>query len=94
MSARNITALVDGLEAAGLVSREPHPADRRATLVRFTADGARTAEALEAGHRELADVLFAGMPDERFDCFLAGMAEVLARLQERLAPSADAGAGR
>src|SRR5579885_2081359 len=27
---RNVTALVDGLEADGLVERRPHPSDRRA----------------------------------------------------------------
>src|SRR5512133_1852278 len=29
---RNVTGLVDALEAAGLVTRKPHPTDRRATL--------------------------------------------------------------
>lgn len=36
---RNVTGLVDGLEAAGLVERVPDPADRRATIVRVTAEG-------------------------------------------------------
>jgi DNA-binding MarR family transcriptional regulator len=36
---RNITKLVDGLEAEGLVAREPHPSDRRATLVSLTDKG-------------------------------------------------------
>jgi DNA-binding MarR family transcriptional regulator len=36
---RNITGLVDNLEAAGLVERVPDPADRRATIVRVTAAG-------------------------------------------------------
>jgi DNA-binding MarR family transcriptional regulator len=36
---RNVTALVDGLEAEGLVRRAPHPTDRRATLVEVTAKG-------------------------------------------------------
>ena len=33
------TDLVDRLEGAGLVSRHPHPTDRRVTLVRVTAAG-------------------------------------------------------
>jgi DNA-binding MarR family transcriptional regulator len=37
---RNITKLVDGLEAEGLVTRKPHPSDRRATLVCLTDRGA------------------------------------------------------
>lgn len=36
---RNVTKLVDGLEVEGLVVREPHPHDRRATLIRLTAQG-------------------------------------------------------
>ena len=41
VSARNITGLVDGLVAAGFVSRQAHPTDRRATLVTFTELGVR-----------------------------------------------------
>jgi DNA-binding MarR family transcriptional regulator len=37
---RNVTKLVDGLEAEGLVMRKPHPSDRRATLVSVTDRGA------------------------------------------------------
>lgn len=33
---RNVTALVDGLEAEGLVRRTPHASDRRVTLVELT----------------------------------------------------------
>ncbi len=34
---RNISGLVDALEATGFVARGPHPTDRRATLVTLTA---------------------------------------------------------
>jgi DNA-binding MarR family transcriptional regulator len=37
---RNITKLVDGLEAEGLVARKAHPSDRRAILVSLTDKGA------------------------------------------------------
>jgi DNA-binding MarR family transcriptional regulator len=36
---RNMTALADGLQEAGLVTRRPHPADRRATLLQLTPEG-------------------------------------------------------
>jgi DNA-binding MarR family transcriptional regulator len=36
---RNVTKLVDGLESEGLLVREPHPHDRRATLLRLTDKG-------------------------------------------------------
>ena len=42
------TVLVDDLEARGLVHRETNPADRRAKLVRVTADGRRLARKAEA----------------------------------------------
>ncbi len=82
VSARTITGLVDGLVATGFVTREPHPTDRRATLVTFTGHGASTVETMERGQRELAHLLFAGMPDERLDCFVAGLDDVLAVLRE------------
>ncbi len=37
VTATNITALVDALEADGMVHREPHPTDRRVTLIKLTA---------------------------------------------------------
>lgn len=36
---RNVTALVDGLEKEGLARRQPHPTDRRSTVVALTALG-------------------------------------------------------
>jgi DNA-binding MarR family transcriptional regulator len=38
---RNMTAMVDALEEAGLVVRRPHPTDRRATLIELSPAGAR-----------------------------------------------------
>jgi DNA-binding MarR family transcriptional regulator len=40
-SPRNMTALVDALEEAGLVVRRPHPTDRRANLIELSPAGAR-----------------------------------------------------
>ena len=39
VSPRNVTGLVDALEAGGFVERRPHPSDRRATLVTLTEPG-------------------------------------------------------
>ncbi|GIH04711.1 hypothetical protein Rhe02_27780 [Rhizocola hellebori] len=80
VSARNITGLVDALVATGFVSREPHPTDRRATLVSFTKQGEATARDLQRDQEEFAELLFAGMPREQFDAFVGGLGEVLARL--------------
>src|SRR5215470_3312633 len=82
---RTITALVDGLVATGFVTREPHPSDRRAILVTFTERGHTTAQALVDDHRWLARQLFAGMAEDDFDVFDAGLLEVLTRLRGVLA---------
>lgn len=36
---RSVTKLVDGLEGEGLLVREPHPHDRRVTMIRLTPEG-------------------------------------------------------
>ena len=82
---RTITALVDGLVATGFVTREPHPSDRRATLVTFTTRGRATARALVDSHRQLARQLFADLPSGVFDAFDAGLLHVLTRLRGVLA---------
>lgn len=85
VSARNITGLVDALVSTGFVTREPHPTDRRATLVSFTEHGSATASALAEGQEEFAHLLFADMPTTRFACFVEGLDEVLERLRAGIA---------
>jgi DNA-binding MarR family transcriptional regulator len=82
VSARNVTGLVDALDATGFVTREPHPTDRRAALVTLTERGARTTADLARRQVELADALFADMPREQFECLVRGLADVIARLHE------------
>src|SRR5439155_14338807 len=49
---RNVTGLVDGLEALGLVERVADPADRRALIARLTPAGeARVAAAAKVNQR-------------------------------------------
>lgn len=78
VTARNITGLVDGLVATGFVTRQPHPTDRRATLIQFTEHGAQTMATMARDHRELADLLFKDMP--QFAAFTQGMEHLLAQL--------------
>ena len=52
----NITGLVDRLVTQGLLDRQPAPNDRRAQLVRLTAEGRRSFRAMAAEHeRWIAD---------------------------------------
>jgi DNA-binding MarR family transcriptional regulator len=46
----NITGLVDRLLAQGLLDRQPAPNDRRAQLVRLTAEGRRSFRAMAVAH--------------------------------------------
>lgn len=81
---RNITGLVDGLVATGYVTREPHPTDRRATLVSLTEHGAATLAGMARGHQELARLLFGPMPPAQLAAFAGGLADVTSRLREAL----------
>jgi DNA-binding MarR family transcriptional regulator len=80
---RTVTGLVDGLVDTGFVTRESHPADRRAILVTLTPHGEHMVKSLEREQHTLAGMLFGGMPPKRFECFLSGLSDVLARLREQ-----------
>ncbi|MCA1731578.1 MAG: MarR family transcriptional regulator [Actinobacteria bacterium] len=61
---RNVTKLVDELEAEGLVRRLPHPSDRRATLIDLTEVGR---EKIAEGYAEYVAVtseLFSVLSEE------------------------------
>ena len=48
---RRVTALVEALEADGLVARRPHPTDRRSTLVAITDGGLKAQQVGWEQHR-------------------------------------------
>jgi len=87
---RNVTGLVDGLVATGYVTREPHPTDRRATLVSLTEHGAATMKRMDRSHRELARTLFGDMPERQLAAFTGGLEHVMSRLREALGAGAGA----
>src|ERR671919_171640 len=61
VSPRNITTLVDALEANGLVRRHPHSTDRRAILVELTPQGAETCAATYTQHTEAVSKRFSDL---------------------------------
>jgi DNA-binding MarR family transcriptional regulator len=65
-SGRDKTRLIgnlDGLEARGLVSRSPDPADRRNRVVSLTDAGRSLVTACRADIRTMEDDLLSGLPD-------------------------------
>src|SRR5207245_3874751 len=61
LSSGAITTAVDRLESRGLVTREAHPSDRRARIVRLTESGEEEAANLFAGHKAAMDLAASGL---------------------------------
>lgn len=78
VSPRNVTGLVDGLVRQGYVTRTPHPADRRATLVVPTTRGAGVIADLRASHEDLAHRLFGDVPPRRLTAFVTTLDQSIA----------------
>jgi DNA-binding MarR family transcriptional regulator len=55
----NLTSLIERLVREGLVKRETSPADRRTQIVRLTAAGKRSIDAMTPQHQRWIDSLFA-----------------------------------
>lgn len=87
---RAVTGLVDALAEDGLVTREPHPGDRRATLVTLTARGEALVTQLKLDHKALAGALFAPMSRSELDRFRRGLGGVIDRLRAHLAAKTPA----
>jgi DNA-binding MarR family transcriptional regulator len=85
---RAVTGLVDALAASGLVTREPHPNDRRAAVVTFTAKGETLVAQLKRAHEALALALFGPMSPAELDGFARRLDGVIERLQAHLATTA------
>lgn len=79
---RNVTGLVDGLVASGHVTREPHPTDRRATLVTPTAHGEEAIKELQTSSDDLADQLFGNVDPLRLAGFTAVLDDTIARFAQ------------
>ncbi|MDR6906943.1 DNA-binding MarR family transcriptional regulator [Agromyces sp. 3263] len=85
VSPRNITGLVDALEAGGYVTRSPHPTDRRAIIVSLAASAEQLMREMQREHAELtADLLGAVAPADR-PALERGIDAIAARLRELVA---------
>jgi DNA-binding MarR family transcriptional regulator len=82
---RNITGLVDALEAQGLVERVPDPQDRRAVIARLTPAGETRAQAARKVHeRNLRQLMNALSDDE-----LATLRHLSLKLLRAAGPSGE-----
>lgn len=63
----NATAVVDRLEADGMVRRTPSDTDRRTVFVGLTPEGIASFEAMASGHEAEVDKLFAGLSEADLD---------------------------
>jgi DNA-binding MarR family transcriptional regulator len=89
LSARNVTAVADGLEADGLVRRVAHPSDRRATILELTESGYAAAD--ESLAPRLAEIsrLFDELPPPARSEFQQSLAALVAAMESGCPTSAE-----
>jgi DNA-binding MarR family transcriptional regulator len=84
---RNVTALVDALEAQDMVRRSAHPTDRRVTMIEITGGSGAVERQIEALRAAIAD-LFSGIDPQDRDAFERVLREVRAKLARRIPATA------
>ncbi|RXZ68628.1 MarR family winged helix-turn-helix transcriptional regulator [Agromyces albus] len=85
VSPRNITGLVDALEAGGYVTRSPHPSDRRATIVALAASAQQMMREMQREHAELSTDLLGAVDAADRAALERGVDAIAARLRELIA---------
>ena len=73
-----VIAVLDGLEAAGLVTRRPDPSDRRARIITITAAGRRRQAAAQKDIRAMEESILSELPASERNLLV----KALARLAE------------
>ncbi|WJL94684.1 MarR family transcriptional regulator [Microbacterium sp. ET2] len=89
VSPRNVTGLVDALEASGHVERAPHPTDRRATLVTLTGLGLDVMQQMVAQREQMADDLVAELAPAEEAALAAGLKKLADRYEIMLAAARE-----
>ncbi len=84
----NVTGLIDAMEREGLVSRRPHPSDRRSTLIRTTDAGRALFARMAPAHADWLAELMAGLSQGETRTLLA----LLGRLKQGLVRPGSASA--
>lgn len=82
-SPRQVTALVDGLEASGHVERHLSPEDRRVRLIDLTDESRRIVDEVVSARGALAEWLFEGLDDDELQTFGALSEKLISRMTGR-----------
>lgn len=93
VSAKNVSTLVDALEAAGYLRRAPHATDRRAFLLTLTDTAAVLMATMEREHGELAATLLAAVEPEDRPALERGIDAIAARLEALVTESTSTDPG-
>jgi DNA-binding MarR family transcriptional regulator len=93
VSPRNITALVDALEASGYVKRTAHPTDRRASIVVLTDTAERVMADMAKDHDRLGNDLISAVAPEDREAFTRGLRAIGTRLGELVSETDTAAKG-
>ncbi len=72
----NVTGITDQLVLEGLVVREDSPKDRRAYIVKLTAEGRRSFRRMAEAHEDWMVALFSGMDEKQRDVLYDLLAEL------------------
>jgi DNA-binding MarR family transcriptional regulator len=91
---RRVTALVDALEADGLVERRPHPTDGRSTVVSLTDSGRKQQQVLWAERQREISLAFLDLSADQQRQLLAITPVLTASLRKRAVERSLADAGR
>ena len=83
MTKQSMGYLVDDLEALGYVERAPDPGDRRAKLVRLTAQGRQVDDTVRAVIHEIEADWSSGLGAENYQHLLHLLRALIALLEER-----------
>lgn len=86
-----IIATLDDLQAAGLITREPDPADRRARLLSITPSGSRLRRAVQADIQAGENRLLAELPAADREAFLRAAARLSALPAARILAASPRG---
>ncbi len=86
VSAGNVTAVVERLLEAGLITRSPSPHDRRVQVICLTSKGRREFKVMADAHAEWISALFGGMAPAKMEQLLGLLGTLKGSVLEEVGP--------